>query len=71
MARCLPRGLPALNSFPGVFTRIVHAPGLIVVLYLADPTFRSEPLDVVVIRGLATNASHRPSGDRAGGVETE
>jgi hypothetical protein len=47
MARCLPRGLPALNSFPGVFTRIVQAPGLIVILYLADPndTFRTIFMD--------------------------
>jgi uncharacterized protein DUF3471 len=47
MARCLPRGLPALNSFPGVFTRMVQAPGLIVILYLADPndTFRTIFMD--------------------------
>lgn len=37
MARCLPRGLPALNSFPAVLTRIVQAPGLIVILYLTEP----------------------------------
>jgi hypothetical protein len=38
MVRCLPRGLPALNSFPAVLNRIVQAPGLIVILYLTEPT---------------------------------
>jgi hypothetical protein len=47
MARCLPRGLPALNSFPAVLTRIVQAPGLIVILYLTEPndTFRTIFMD--------------------------
>jgi len=35
-ARCLPSGLPALNFFRPVFTRIVQAPGLIVIMYRGE-----------------------------------
>jgi hypothetical protein len=36
MARCLPRGLPALNSFGAAFSRIIQSPGVIVIIYDGD-----------------------------------
>ena len=38
-ARCLPSGVPKINVVPSPF-KIVHAPGLVVILYEAFTTFR-------------------------------
>jgi hypothetical protein len=39
LARCVPAGVPAINSFPTPL-KIIQTPGVIAVLYEADTTFR-------------------------------